>query len=312
MNDIKALILCNNPIAIPGIKEFLFFGKVGAIVITKRNKEMRGILEQLIQDTGVPLIRVDKHDYKAQIAAAITEHQVNVGLMMTFPYMITPEILALPEKGFINFHYGLLPQCRGPHPILWHLLNNDAECGVTVHKVDEGIDTGAIIMQEKLTIGPEDTYGLLQGKLAFLAAKLAQNLLKILSYGSVVPATAQDETKARYFEMPGANDVTINWNEMECRQIIRVINACNPWNKGAGTTINNWFLGITEGEEAGNAPDESVQPGTILTCTKTDGLLVQTKDGKKLKINIIYTQEGFFSGYRLAEFGIKAGDNFTW
>lgn len=312
MNDIKALILCNNPIAIPGIKEFLFFGKVGAIVITKRNKEMRGILEQLIQDTGVPLIRVDKHDYKAQIAAAITEHQVNVGLMMTFPYMITPEILALPEKGFINFHYGLLPQCRGPHPILWHLLNNDAECGITVHRVDEGIDTGPIIMQEKLTIEPGDTYGLLQGKLAFLAAKQAQNLLKILSYGSIIPATAQDETKARYFEMPGAKDVTINWNEMECSHIIRLINACNPWNKGAGTTISNWFLGITEGEEAGNAPDETVQPGTILACNKTDGLLVQTKDRKKLKINIIYTQEGFFSGYRLAEFGMKPGDIFTW
>jgi methionyl-tRNA formyltransferase len=311
MNDVKALILCNNPIAIPGIKEFLFFGKVGAIVITKRNKEMQGILEQLMQDTGVPLIRVDKQDYKMQITTAIKEHRVNVGLMMTFPYIISPEILALPEKGFINFHYGLLPQCRGAHPILWHLLNNDPECGITVHKVNEGIDTGPVIIQEKLTIEPDDTYGLLQGKLAHLAAKQAQNLLKILSYGSMIPATAQDETQARYFEMPGAKEVTINWKEMNCGEIIRMINACNPWNKGAGTTINNWFLGITEAEEAGNTIDETVLPGTIIACNKEEGLIVLTKDRKALKINIIYTQEGFFSGHRLADFGLSPGDIFT-
>ncbi len=311
MNNVKALILCNNPISIPGIKEFLFFGKVGAIVITKRNKEMRGILEQLMKDTGVPLVRVDKKDYKEQIGRAITENGVNVGLMKTFPFVLPPEILAMPEKGFINFHYGLLPQCRGPHPILWHLLNNDAECGVTVHKVDAGIDTGPIIMQEKLTIEPNDTYGTLQGKLAHLAAKQAQNLLKILSYGSIIPATPQDETKARYFEMPGANDVTINWNEMDSSQVVRLVNACNPWNKGAGTTVNNWFLGITEAEIAGAAELDNGEPGTILACNKQEGLLVLTKDKQKLKINIIYTQEGFFSGSRLESFGIKPGDRFT-
>lgn len=310
MNDVKALLLCNNPIAIPGIREFLFFGKVAAIGIPKRNKEMQQVLEQMTKETGTPLLLLNKKEYKTQLTEAIQRYEANVGLMMTFPFIIPPEILKMPEKGFINFHYGLLPQCRGPHPILWHLLNNDAECGVTVHKVDEGIDTGGIIMQEKLTIAPGDTYGTLQGKLAYLAAKQAANLLKILSYGSMVPAAPQQEADAKYYEMPGAAELTINWKEMDCDRIIRMVNACNPWNKGAGAAINNWFLGITEAETVGEYSGNSEVPGTIITCNREEGLTVNTRDGKTLRINIIYTQEGFFSGYRLADFGIKPGDVF--
>jgi methionyl-tRNA formyltransferase len=311
MNEVKALILCNNPIAIPGIKEFLFYGKVAAIATTRRNKEMQHILEQLIKNTGVPLLLLNKKDYKTQLTEAIKKYDVNVGLMMTFPFMITPELLSLPPKGFINFHYGLLPQCRGPQPILRHLLNNDKEAGVTIHKVDEGIDTGAIIMQEKISIEDNDTYGTLQSKLAFLAAKQAANLLKILSYGTMIPAVAQDETKAAYYEMPVAKELTINWTEMTAQQIVRLVNACNPWNKGAGTTINDWLIGIAEAEIIGVCDATGTAPGTIIACNKEDGLIVKTMDNQKIKINIIYTNEGFFSGSRMATFDIQAGMKFN-
>jgi methionyl-tRNA formyltransferase len=310
MNEVKALILCNNPIAVPGIKEFLFFGKVGAIGIPKRNKEMKDILDRMMADSGVPLLLLDKNDYKEKITQAIQQNQVTVGFMMTFPFIIPPEILSLPAKGFINFHYGLLPQCRGPHPILWHLLNNDTEAGVTIHKVDEGIDTGPVIIQEKIPIEYNDTYGSLQSKLAYLAAKLAANLLKILSYGTILPAVPQDETKAGYFEMATAADLTINWAEMSAQKIERLVNACNPWNKGAGTSISNWVLGITEVEIIGECEGGISSPGNILACNKEAGLIVSTIDNKKLKINIVYTNEGFFSGSRLAGFNVKAGDSF--
>lgn len=310
MNEVKALILCNNPVSIPGIKEFLFYGKVAAVVTTRRNKEMQHILEQLMKDTGVPLILLNKNDYKLQLTEAIQNYNATVGLLMTFPFLITPEILQLPPGGFINFHYGLLPACRGPQPILRHLLNNDKEAGVTVHKLDEGIDTGAIIMQEKLPIEDNDTYGTLQSKLAYLGAKQAANLLKILSYGTVIPAIPQDETKAAYYEMPGAKELTINWEVMTAGEIVRLVNACNPWNKGAGTSINDWVIGITEAEISENTYKDDAAPGTIVECSKEAGLLVSTADNKLLKINIVYTSEGFFSGSRLDSFGIKIGMKF--
>lgn len=311
MNDIKVLILCNNPVAVPGIKEFLFYGKVAAIATTRRNKEMQHILQELIKGTGVALLLLNKKEYKTQLADAITQYNVTIGLIMTFPFIISPELMQLPPKGFINFHYGLLPQCRGPQPILRHLLNNDNEAGVTVHKVDEGIDTGPVIMQEKIPIQENDTYGTLQSNLAFLAAKQAANLLKILSYGTVIPALAQDESKAAYYEMPVANELTINWREMTAQKIVRLVNACNPWNKGAGTTINNWFIGITEVEITGDPEVGEITAGTILSCDQEKGLVIKTVDNNKLKINIVYTSEGFFSGSRLAAFGIKEGMTFV-
>jgi methionyl-tRNA formyltransferase len=304
-NDVKALILCNNPVALPGIREFLFYGKVGAIVVTKRNKEMQGIIRSLTENTEVAMIIVTRADYKPKLVAAIAQYEINVGLMMTFPFLLTEEIWKLPAKGFINFHFGLLPQCRGPQPILWHMLNNDPEAGVTLHKVDGGIDTGEIVMQEKISIDEMDTYGVLQSKLAYLAAKPAANLLKILSYGTVVPSLPQDESKASYYEMPTAKDLTINWQTMNAATIVRVVNACNPWNKGAGTIINNWFIGITEVEMVGDIEEKAILAGAILACNKNEGLTIATCDKKKLKINIVYLQEGFYSGYRLQDFGIK-------
>lgn len=310
MSEVKALILCNNPVAVPGIKEFLFYGKAAAVVTTNRNKEMQHILSALMKDTAVPLLLVNRKNYKERLANYIKEMDVNVALMMTFPFIMPKEILELPEKGFINFHYGLLPGCRGPQPVLRHLINNDDQAGVTLHKVDEGIDTGPVIMQEKILIEENETYGMLQTKLAWLAAKQAARLLQILSYGKIVPASSQDETKAAYYEMPDTAELTINWNEMTARQIIRLVNACNPWNKGAGTSINNWTIGITEAEIAGEAGDTHL-PGTILICNKEEGLLVKTSDNKKLRINIIYTNEGFFSGWRLQQFSINAGNRFV-
>ncbi|MBL0154716.1 MAG: hypothetical protein IPP93_15005 [Chitinophagaceae bacterium] len=312
MNPVKAIVLCNNPIAIPAIREFLFLGNVGAVVIPARNREMEDILTGLLQGSGVPLLKADNKNLQETVTTAIEQYGVNTGLVMTFPYKIPSALLTLPAKGFLNFHFGLLPQRRGPQPILWHLLKNDTEAGVTIHVMDNGIDTGPIVMQEKMPIDIKDTYGLLQNKLAYLGAKLGANLLKILNYGTMIPSSPQDESLAEYLDMPTSADLTIQWKTMEAAQIIRLINACNPWNKAAGTAIKNWFIGITEAELAGTSqPGEEKEPGTILSCDKQNGLLVQALAGQILKINIIYTQEGFFSGYRLMDFGLQAGDTFN-
>lgn len=310
MNNIKIILLCNNPVAVPGIREFLFHGNIAAVCIPEKNKEMQHILNMLLKDTGVPLLLLSKKDYRIQLAVAIEQYKPDIGVIMTFPYILPAEIISMPAKGFVNFHYGLLPACRGPQPVLWHLLNNDTEAGVTLHQIDAGIDTGPVIIQEKIPIANNDTYGTLQTKLAYLAAKLAVNFLKILSYGTIIPSAPQDESKAAYYNMPGAKELTIDWKMMSAEKIIRLVNACNPWNKGAGTSINNWVIGITEAEisEAGS---EEKLPGTIIFCDKPNGLTVQTSDNKKLIINIIYTNEGFFSGWKLGEFGVTAGMMFT-
>lgn len=312
MSSVKAIILCNNPIGLLGIKEFLFYGNVGALVTTKRNKEMQMLLHQLTEGTDMPVLTVDKKNFAAEISDAIKKYSITVGLVMTFPYTIPKSIFQLPSKGFINFHYGLLPQCRGPQPIFWHILNNDNETGITLHCLDEGIDTGPIILQEKMPITNYDTYGIMQSKLAHAGAKSAATLLKILSFGNIVPAAAQDESNAAYYKNPTAKEITLNWQTMSSQKIIKTINACNPWNKAAGTVINNWMIGITEAEilEEATLKTQANKPGEIIEISKTNGLRVKSVDDKVVKINIIYLQEGFLSAWRLAEFGIQVGNCF--
>lgn len=307
MNDVKALICCNNPISIPGLREFLFYGKVAAIVITRRNKEMRHILEHLLEGTGVPLIQVQKKNFITELREALELYQPTVGLLKTFPFILPPELLAMPPRGFINFHYGLLPECRGPQPVLRHLLNNDTHAGVTVHKMDAGIDTGEIILRERVPIAEDDTYGTLQTKLAYTGGKLAAELLRILTYATLLPSVPQDESQARYLEMPTAEELTIRWDQMTAAAITRLVNACNPWNKGAGTRLGDWVVGITEVKDLGPAEPGEAAPGTILACSPEQGVIVKTLDNRRLKLMIIYTQEGFFSGERMASMGWQAG-----
>ncbi len=307
-NEVKAIILCNNPIAIPAIREFLFFNKVAAFIIPRKNREMTELLTEMTAGTDAKIITVDRKDVNPVTIAAIEEHGATVGLVMTFPYILSPALLAKPAKGFVNFHYGLLPQCRGPHPIFWHIRNNDTEAGITIHRMDEGVDTGPVIQQLKVPVTLADTYGILQSKLAFEGAKAAANLLKILSYGSIIPAVPQDETKAAYYAKPQAGDVTIQFSTMTAETIIRMVNACNPWNKAAAANIGNWRVGVTAAEFKDMAATPDTPPGTIIHLNANDGCCVQTIDSKVLLLSVIYLQEGFFPGWKLADFGIKQGE----
>lgn len=310
MNEIKVIIFCNNVIAIPVIREFIFYQKLVGVCVTKRNKEVQAALTPFLEDAKVPMFIIQKKEYEQQMIDAINECKPTVGILLTFPFLIPKSVFELKEKGFLNFHFGLLPQCRGPQPILRHMINNDEYTGVTVHIVDEGIDTGAIVCQEKLRIEEDDTYGTIQSKLAFLAAKLGVNVLKILSFGKIIPSVKQNTEEANYYDMPTAEELTINWKTMTAVQIKRLVNACNPWNKGAGTTIKEWMLGITAVDVMDGTTSNDIVAGTILECDNENGLIVKTIDSKKIRVNIIYTNEGFFVGHQISNFGVAKGDTF--
>jgi methionyl-tRNA formyltransferase len=114
MNEVFALIVCNNPIAVPGIKEFLFYGKVAGIV-PDSTKEMEYILESLLKDTR-SIVAGAPQAFTRHIESFIQEVKPTIGLIMTFPFILKPSTLAMIPKGFINFHYGILPACRGLNP----------------------------------------------------------------------------------------------------------------------------------------------------------------------------------------------------
>jgi methionyl-tRNA formyltransferase len=311
MADIKVVLLCNNRIALPALRELLFFKQVAAVVIPAKNTALKADLEELMEGCAVPLLTVDRNNFKKVIRREIENNKVQAVLLMTFPYLIPKELLALPPRGFINFHYGKLPEYRGPEPIFAQVMMQEKNPALTVHIVTEGIDDGPVIIQETVSYDAEDTYGMLQHKLAGAGAKLLTLLIKILSFGSILPAAPQDESKAAYHKKPTAAGLMINWQTMDSKAIRALVNACNPWNKGCGAVIKNRVIGITEVEVIENKEQEKIAPGTIVTLDDENGVTVYCCDNNIIKIIIFYTEEGFMSGKKLAKQGIAADEAFS-
>lgn len=307
MSDTKVILLCNSLIAVPALREMLFYQQVSSVIVPARNKEVVDTIKEFTDEASVPLITVRRKDFNDKIKEAIASGSPVAVLMMTFPYMIPEETLQLPPKGFINFHYGKLPEYRGPEPIFTQIIKQEKKPGLTVHIATAGVDDGPVILTDTVSYNEEDTYGQLQYKLAYAGAKLSKVLLKILTFGSMLPSAPQDESRAAYHTKPAAKDLMINWAEMDSAAIIALINACNPWNKGCGLKINNEIIAVTEAEILDEECDGSLA-GKIFSVHPPKGLCIGTKDGKVLKINIIFHhQYGFMSGHRAGILGITEG-----
>jgi len=309
MDNIKIILLCGSRFALPALKEFVFFGQLGAVAIPRRSDEWLENVQVVLTGTGIPVIELEKETFELKIREAIEEHQINLGLVMTFPYKIPPAIYKLPEKGFYNVHPGPLPQYRGADPVFQQIVNREKFAGVTLHQLDEGMDTGSVVMGEMLKIEQSDTYGLLNSKLALLSAKLTRTLTKLIGLDLAIPSRLQDETKARYFKRQGVADIVINWQTMDADSIIALINACNPWNKGAVARMNNQVIRMLIAEKLPGNSFGNQQPGTILSIEEK-GLIVSTIGEGAICVKIVYVDEGYLPAHFLTRMGVAQGNCF--
>ena len=309
MNGVKIILLCSTRFALPALREFAFFKILAAVAIPRYCDEMIENTDAVLTGMDIPVIELDKETFAERIREAIEENEVNLGLVMTFPYKIPSSVYNLPSKGFYNIHPGPLPQYRGPDPVFQQLKNKEKHAGVTVHKLDEGVDTGTLVIMEMLKIDPLDTYGLLTTKLAYLAAKLTGTLIKLVSLEFAIASRPQDETKARYFKKQQAADIVINWQTMDADSIIALINACNPWNKGAVAKINNQVIRLLDAEKLPGNSSLDKEPGYILAMDE-NGITISTIDNGAILVRIIYAEEGFLRAHFLSRLGVSTGNRF--
>lgn len=310
IDPVNIMVLCNNEMAIPAMQQLYLTGSLKAVLVPEKNAALFSLLKQMLTGTGVSLKMVNSKTLEPVLKKTAAEDNITAAWLMTFSYIIPKALLAMLPGGFINFHYGLLPQYRGANPVLAQMLNGETESGITVHILDEHIDTGPIVLQQKISIEDSDTFGIQLQKLGMLGASLVQPLLRLYQLNPVLPAVQQDESKARYYQKPVAADLMINWNNMGSNQVIRLINACNPWNKGAGAMINGMGIYLTDAEPADGIPPAGTLPGTITALNEAEGLKICCFDNKLIKINVISTHEGFFAAKKMLAYGIQKNDRF--
>jgi methionyl-tRNA formyltransferase len=151
-----------------------------------------------------------------------SQYQPDTMCVACFSLYIPRAVLDIPRLGCLNVHPSLLPANRGPDPLFWTFHDGHHETGVTIHRMDEGLDTGPIVTQEKITVPDGTPYGQLEAGCASLGGKLLTRSLWQLYQGTAT-LTPQDETKSSYLPMPTAKDYEVIAAEWEARRVYNFI-----------------------------------------------------------------------------------------
>lgn len=261
----------------------------------------------MAQTKAIPHEIIPKSGHKAKLISWLNAMQPDAVFVITCPWKITGEMRSIPKYGFLNFHFGLLPEMRGADPIFEAIRQRMSAAGCTVHVMDDGFDSGPIVAREAFAINPELTYGMLSAQMAMLGERLCRDVVAQLVAGTL-NAEPQVESNAKYWPKVNEDAVTIRWNKMDKDAIIALVRAGNPISKGAPTSINGWKFAVCDISEVNLQGDASaIVPGTIIAIDHQNGLIIGCIGGKAVKLEVVYTSEGYFPGYKLLMFGIQPG-----
>jgi methionyl-tRNA formyltransferase len=232
----------------------------------------------------------------------------DVIVVVAFGQILSQELLEVPRLGAVNLHASLLPKYRGAAPIQWALIRGERVTGVTTFLLDEGLDTGPILLQREVPISEEDTAGTLEGKLSEIGAEVMLETLRGLQESTITPIP-QDDARATYAPKIKKEMAKIDWTA-DARSVFNLIRALEP-SPGAYTFYRGRRLKIRRGrvvdeETRRGEPGEVVALGTEGPIVQTgQGLLELTAvqpEGRKVMSGLDFTH-----GYRV-QVGEKLGD----
>jgi len=220
----------------------------------------------------------------AEAHAAIRDSGCEAIVVAAFGMILPPEALAIPARGCLNIHASLLPRWRGAAPIQRAILAGDSRTGITIMRMDEGLDTGPVLLQRPVEIGERETAGSLTDALAALGAQCIVEALDCLDRLAQQPQDARFATYASKIEK---SEARIDWTRASI-DIDRRVRAFNPA-PGAETRIEGdvlkvWQAKPVEGRGAPGAVLEAAESGIVVACGSGALRLevVQRAGGKRL------------------------------
>jgi methionyl-tRNA formyltransferase len=230
-------------------------------------------IKQLAVQHKIPILQPLKMKDPAFLDA-LSAWKPDLIAVTAFGRILPKVILDLPPRGCVNVHASLLPKYRGAGPIQWALIRGERETGITTMLMDEGMDTGAILLQERAAITPDDTSGTLSSKLADIGGRLLIDTLARIQNGTVTPQP-QDQSQATMAPLLKKEDGLLDWT-LPALDLANRVRGLSPW-PGAYTYLGEdrwvvWKASVLDRLVV------RVLPGTIVDATK-EGLVVATGDG---------------------------------
>ncbi len=209
---------------------------------------------------------------------ALKDLQPDLMVVVAYGQILPKSVLSIPKHGAVNVHASLLPRYRGAAPICWAILKAERRTGVTTMLLDEGMDTGDILLQAEMAIDEDETCQTLHDRLASLGAGLLLETVKKMKEGNI-RSVSQDHSKATYAPPLKKEDGHIDWKK-GAGEIDRQVRAFDPW-PGAFTKLNDRSLRIYKGGIREKAA--AGKPGTVV-WVGSDFIEVETgKDAYLIK-----------------------------
>lgn len=238
-------------------------------------------VKQYAIEKNLKVIQPEKIRNNVEFIEEIKKLNPDVICVVAYGKILPKEILEIPTFGCINVHASLLPKYRGAAPIQWAILNGDKTTGVTTMYMDEGMDTGDIILKKEVSINDNQTTGELWDELKKIGGDLLVDTLEKIKNGTA-PRIKQDKDFSMA-PMLSKSMAQINWNTKTAEEIKNLVRGLNPI-MGAytflkGKKIKFWKVQIVDKNEIQVENMNFLKNGTVIISDSKDGIYIKCKDG---------------------------------
>jgi methionyl-tRNA formyltransferase len=280
------IVFCGTPqFAVPTLKHLFTQSdfEIVAVITQPDRPSGRGMqvkfspVKEAARAAGVPVHQPEKIR-AAESRELLARLAPDCIVIIAYGQIIPAALLTIPKYGWINLHGSLLPKYRGAAPINWAIANGETQTGLTSMRIDAGMDTGDMLLQEVMDIGPTETTPQLAGRMAEAGAPLMVETLRGIAAGAIAPRPQQHDA-ATYAPLLKKEDGKVDWNRT-ATEVYNRMRAFTPW-PGAFTTLRGrtcQIVGEPVSKELSDAKPEQ-QESVSQVATATPGTIRRTHKG---------------------------------
>ncbi len=256
-------------------------------------------LKEVALEKGLPVHQPESYKDPA-VWEQLASHDADLCVMAYVLLFVPEEALNVPKYGSIQYHPSLLPEHKGPSSINWPIIMGKTKTGLSIFWPDNGLDTGPILLQKEVDIGPDDTLGSVYfDKLFPLGVDAMMEAIELVRDGKA-PKVEQDPEAGSYEGWCRKEDVEIDWSQ-DSDTVYNLIRGANP-QPGAWTTFDGAELKIFDSRKA----DGSGEPGEVLSVG-SDGVVIATGNGAIQAIKVRADAGKVAAAEYAAEAGLSVG-----
>jgi methionyl-tRNA formyltransferase len=284
---LRIVFLGSGAFAIPSFEALLDAGHHVLALVSQPDKEKgRGRalapppLKPVAEARGIPVLqphRVRQPEALEELRKLAPDLQV----VVAYGQILPRSVIDIPRLGTVNVHGSLLPRFRGAAPIQWAIASGDTQTGVTTMLIDEGLDTGPVLLARSTPIGPEETAADLEARLARLGASVLLETVDGLAAGTLRPRP-QDHSQATLARLLEKEDGRIDW-KLPAEAIARRVRAFHPW-PGAFTRFEGRSLKVLRARATEGGGGE---PGVV---ARVDGEAIEVGCGDNSRLRLLELQ----------------------